>query len=232
MQQGKCFVIFEPADEVKKWWIWGYWISPMMYAHSAISVNEFLGHSWDKILNNSVSNETLGVQVLKSRGVLPEAKWYWIGFGALLGFTLLFNALFTLALTYLKREYLLDWFVHCSCISQHLYLKTVSSSDSAAYGKSHPSVSEEVLKEKHANLNDDVLDDSLLASGTTYQAAVNNTETNSAIVEHDSGSKQRGMVLPFVPLSLTFDNIRYSVSMPQVENGTCFSYVVNIGSSS
>ena len=76
----------------------------MMYAQNAISVNEMLGHKWDKILNSTASNETLGVQTLKSRAVFTEAKWYWIGFGALVGFTLLFNALFTLALTYLKRE--------------------------------------------------------------------------------------------------------------------------------
>ncbi|CAD6230903.1 unnamed protein product [Miscanthus lutarioriparius] len=61
-------------DKVKKWWIWGYWISPLMYAQNAISVNEMLGHSWDKILNSSASNETLGVQSLKSRGIFPEAK--------------------------------------------------------------------------------------------------------------------------------------------------------------
>jgi hypothetical protein len=34
---------------VKKWWIWGYWISPLMYAQNAISVNEFLGASWNKV---------------------------------------------------------------------------------------------------------------------------------------------------------------------------------------
>lgn len=56
-----------------------------------------------QILQNS--NDPLGVSVLKSRGVFPEAKWYWIGFGALIGYILLFNALFTVALTYLKREY-------------------------------------------------------------------------------------------------------------------------------
>jgi hypothetical protein len=66
-----------------------------------------MGHSWNKIVNSSASNETLGVQVLKSRGVFPEARWYWIGFGAMIGFTILFNALFTLALTYLRREYTL-----------------------------------------------------------------------------------------------------------------------------
>jgi hypothetical protein len=100
----QCFFIFCLAEKIKKWWIWGYWISPMMYAQNAISVNEMLGHSWDKTLEGSASNETLGVQVLKSRGVFTEAKWYWIGFGAMVGFTMLFNALFTLALTYLKRE--------------------------------------------------------------------------------------------------------------------------------
>jgi len=99
-------LLFELADNVKNWWIWGYWISPLMYVQNAIAVNEFLGHSWDKIVNNSISNETLGVQILKSRGFFPDAKWYWIGFGAMLGFTLLFNTLFTLALRFLEREFL------------------------------------------------------------------------------------------------------------------------------
>lgn len=107
-----CSIVYISTDNVKKWWIWGYWISPLMYVQNAITVNEFLGHSWDKILNSTVSNETLGVQVLKSHGVFPEAKWYWIGFGALLGFTLLFNALFTLALTFLRRKDLLSLLCH------------------------------------------------------------------------------------------------------------------------
>jgi hypothetical protein len=33
-------------DNVKPWWIWGYWVSPLMYVQNAASVNEFLGHSW------------------------------------------------------------------------------------------------------------------------------------------------------------------------------------------
>ncbi|XP_062204828.1 ABC transporter G family member 36 [Phragmites australis] len=173
-------------EKIKKWWIWGYWISPMMYAQNAISVNEMLGHSWDKILNSTASNETLGVQVLKSRGVFPEAKWYWIGFGAMIGFTILFNALFTLALTYLPP-----------------------------YGNSRPSVSEEELKEKHANMNGEVLDGNRLASGSAHRSTGINAESDSATMEDNSALTQKGMILPFVPLSLTFDNIRYSVDMPQ-----------------
>ncbi|CAL4948796.1 unnamed protein product [Urochloa decumbens] len=173
-------------EKIKKWWIWGYWISPLMYAQNAISVNEMLGHSWNRILNSTASNETLGVQVLKSRGVFTEAKWYWIGFGAMVGFTILFNALFTLALTYLKP-----------------------------YGNSRPSVSEEELKEKHANMKGEVLDGNDLVSASSHRSAGIYTETDSAIVEDDSAATKRGMILPFVPLSLTFDNIRYSVDMPQ-----------------
>lgn len=50
------------------------------------------------------STESLGVQILKSRGMFAEAKWYWIGVGALLGYIPLFNFLFTLSLTYLNRK--------------------------------------------------------------------------------------------------------------------------------
>ncbi|KAK3123186.1 hypothetical protein QOZ80_8AG0625730 [Eleusine coracana subsp. coracana] len=170
-------------DKIKKWWIWGYWISPMMYAQNAISVNEMLGHRWNKILNITASNETLGVQVLKSRRVFTEENWYWIGFGAMIGFTILFNALFTLALTYLNP-----------------------------YGNSRPSVSEEELKEKHANVNGEVLDDSHMAAESSSGI---NIETESAMVEDESTPTRKGMILPFAPLSLSFDNIRYSVDMPQ-----------------
>ena len=38
------------TDRIPKWWIWGYWWSPLMYAQNAASVNEFLGHSWDKVI--------------------------------------------------------------------------------------------------------------------------------------------------------------------------------------
>jgi hypothetical protein len=87
----------------------------------------------------------------------------------------------------------------------------------AAYGKSHPSISEEILNEKDANLNGNVLSGNILGFGdSTHQAAVRNSASDSAIDEDDSGPMKRGMVLSFAPLSLTFDNIRYFVDMPQV----------------
>ncbi|KAH9714822.1 ABC transporter G family member 40 [Citrus sinensis] len=135
-------------EDIKKWWIWAYWCSPLMYAQNAIVVNEFLGNSWRKVLPNTT--EPLGVQVLKSRGFFTDAYWYWLGLGALAGFILLFNFGFTLALSFLNP-----------------------------FGKNQAVISEESQKVK-ANHH-----------------------------------KKRGMVLPFKPHSITFDEITYSVDMPQ-----------------
>lgn len=52
------------------------------------------------------STEALGVMVLKYRGIFPEARFYWIGVVALIGYILLLNLFFTLALQYLDRKYL------------------------------------------------------------------------------------------------------------------------------
>jgi ABC-type multidrug transport system permease subunit len=42
------FVI--PKPNIKKWWIWGYWISPLTYAQQAIGVNEMLAPRWQKVV--------------------------------------------------------------------------------------------------------------------------------------------------------------------------------------
>lgn len=170
-------------EDVKKWWIWGYWISPLMYSQNAITANEFLGKSWSHFLPGS-KEQPLGVAVLKSRGVFTEAKWYWIGFGALIGYVVLFNALFTVALTYLKP-----------------------------FGKAQQAISEETLKEKHANLTGEVLEST--SGKKADETRRRNTSSSSTQEVVDSNHNKKGMVLPFVPLSITFDNIRYSVDMPQ-----------------
>lgn len=57
------------------------------------------------ILLQASDNATrLGVAVLENFEVFPERNWFWIGTGALLGFAILFNILFTFALMYLNRE--------------------------------------------------------------------------------------------------------------------------------
>ncbi|XP_068634199.1 pleiotropic drug resistance protein TUR2-like [Aristolochia californica] len=154
-------------EDVKKWWIWGYWSSPMMYAQNAIGANEFLGRSWQKYVNGST--ETLGLQVLESRGVFPESYWYWIGVAALVGFTFLFNGLYTLALDIFDP-----------------------------FGKNQAAVAEETEEQQ--------VDAARVIEGSSI------SHNGDAI---DANKSKKGMVLPFSPLSITFEDVIYSVDMPQ-----------------
>ncbi|XP_058112161.1 ABC transporter G family member 39-like isoform X2 [Magnolia sinica] len=170
--------------DVKKWWIWGYWSSPLMYAQNAIATNEFLGHSWKRVVSGST--EMLGFKILESRGIFPESKWYWIGAGALFGYILLFNGLFIAALTYLNP-----------------------------YKGGQAVLSEEALKEKHANRTGEVEEVELSTRRTSSSACIGNEIRMTEATDCASKSNKKGMVLPFAPLSITFDNVRYSVDMPQ-----------------
>ncbi|XP_058208545.1 pleiotropic drug resistance protein 1-like isoform X2 [Rhododendron vialii] len=176
---------------IKKWWIWGYWLSPMMYGQNALAVNEFLGMSWRHIPPNST--ETLGVQVLKSRGIFPEAHWYWLGLGVTLAFFIAFQLLFTLALAYLNP-----------------------------FGKPQAILTEETLTERIAVKTGELLE---LSSGditsgekgseVRRSASSTSMATGVGSITDAGQNRKRGMVLPFEPLSIIFEEIRYAVDMPQ-----------------
>ncbi|GMN45205.1 hypothetical protein TIFTF001_014383 [Ficus carica] len=178
-------------DDVRKWWIWGYWVSPVMYGQNAIAVNEFLGHNWAHIPPNST--ESLGVMLLKSRGIFPEARWYWIGVGATIGYILLFNFLFTMALKYLNP-----------------------------FGKHQTIITKEAFALKHANRSGESIELSSRGRSSIERGNESRISISSRTLSFRVGSineanpnMKRGMVLPFEPLSITFDDIRYTVDMPQ-----------------
>ncbi|KAB2008036.1 hypothetical protein ES319_D10G071200v1 [Gossypium barbadense] len=90
-----------PRTQIPKWWKWGYWLSPLSYGYTSLSVNEMYAPRW---INRRASDNVtkLGEAVLEELEIYRNKNWYWIGVGALLGFCILFNVLFTLALTYLN----------------------------------------------------------------------------------------------------------------------------------
>jgi len=57
-------------DNIKKWWLWGFWISPVMYGQNAMVNNEFLADRWRHVSLNSfflsANNE------IKLRGIQKE----------------------------------------------------------------------------------------------------------------------------------------------------------------
>ncbi|XP_027333867.1 pleiotropic drug resistance protein 3-like isoform X1 [Abrus precatorius] len=83
------------------WWLrWGFWLSPMTYGEIGITLNEFLAPRWQKIQRGNI---TVGRDVLSSHGLDFDSNFYWLSIGALLGFAVLFDFGFILALTYLKE---------------------------------------------------------------------------------------------------------------------------------
>ncbi|CAI8614417.1 unnamed protein product [Vicia faba] len=161
-------------DKIKKGWIWGFWTSPMMYAQNAI------------VLPNSM--EPLGIEVLKSRGFFTESYWYWIGVGALIGYTLLFNLGYILALTFLKP-----------------------------FGKHQTVIPEESQSRKRTSVFKYIKDifsehSMTVINGSTTPSTLSSRQET---IPETNRSTKRGMVLPFEPHSITFDEVTYSVDMPQ-----------------
>ncbi|KAF3795441.1 ABC transporter G family member 39 [Nymphaea thermarum] len=179
-------------DEIKPWWIWGYWSSPMMYGQTAIALNEFLDERWSKPNQGLMINApTLGTAVLKSRGMPVDAYWYWICIGALAGFSLLFNICFVLALKYLNP------------------LGNAQSVIPDEEGKDKGKDSRYLRKQKSKPLR-----------AGSWSADPVSEGTNMDVMDCHGSRRQgtmtasRGMVLPFQPLSLAFDHVNYYVDMP------------------
>ncbi|KAF9614055.1 hypothetical protein IFM89_014855 [Coptis chinensis] len=147
-------------DDIYKWWVWGYWASPLMYAQNAVAVNEFLASRWN----------TVGETILKLRGIFTNENWYWIGNAALVGYNILFNILCTLALAYLSP------------------LGKVQASST---------VSITCTDIEHKSTN-----------GQSH-SKVRHTDQFAHVTQ-----KKKGMVLPFKPLYMAFENVNYFVDMP------------------
>ncbi|KAK0607563.1 hypothetical protein LWI29_016774 [Acer saccharum] len=88
-----------PKSYMPSWLEWGFWASPLTYGEIGITVNEFLAPRWQKVMSR---NATVGHQTLEGRGLNFNSSFYWISVAALMGFTVLFNLVFILALTFLK----------------------------------------------------------------------------------------------------------------------------------
>ncbi|XP_058191660.1 pleiotropic drug resistance protein 3-like isoform X2 [Rhododendron vialii] len=88
-----------PKSSMPTWLKWGFWVSPLTYGEVGLAVNEFLAPRWQ---NTLAGNTTIGNEVLQSRGLHFRGYFFWLSLGALLGFSILFNIGFTLALTFLN----------------------------------------------------------------------------------------------------------------------------------
>ncbi|KAL0666525.1 hypothetical protein Bca4012_029229 [Brassica carinata] len=150
-----------PYTDMPGWLKWGFWVNPISYAEIGLSVNEFLAPRWQQMLPTNV---TLGRTILESRGLNYDDYMYWVFLSALFGLALIYNTIFTLALSFLK------------------------SPTSSRAMISHDKLSE--------------------LQGTKDKS--DKKQNKSTETEEDSGK----MVLPFKPLTITFQDLNYYVDVP------------------
>nr|KJB18682.1 hypothetical protein B456_003G064800 [Gossypium raimondii] len=158
-----------PRPSLPSWLEWGFWLSPLTYGEIGLSFNEFLAPRWEKVMSG---NTSIGQQTLESRGLSFDGYFYWISVAALFGFILLFNAVFTLALTFLNPP-----------------------------GKSRTMISFERYSQLQRKDDKEGLHEE-------SKHAVNDPGTVA-------GPKTGQTVLPFEPLTVTFQDVQYYVNIPQ-----------------
>ncbi|KAG9146577.1 hypothetical protein Leryth_014601 [Lithospermum erythrorhizon] len=177
-------------DDIEPWMIWGFYISPMMYAQNAIAINEFLDTRWSTPNTDPrFPQPTVGKVLLASRGMYLDEYMYWICVAALFGFSFLFNFCFIIALTYLhpygdSKSAIVE--EDDKANKQEAFS---NRKESAEYSPSSASIGE-------------VTD---MAAGITPDQNMLNGQTST---------RKRGMLLPFHPLSLVFNHVNYYVDMP------------------
>ncbi|KAL2493147.1 ABC transporter G family member 36 [Abeliophyllum distichum] len=200
-----------PREKIPVWWRWGYWVSPLSYGYNAISVNEMFAPRWmNKMASDNVTR--LGVAVLNNFDIFPERNWYWIGIGALVGFVVLFNVLYTLALMYLNP------------LGKP---QAVISKEMAREMETGHEETNEAPRLKTTMSKKDSHNRSLSAAdgNNTVEMAMQRMSSRSkanglyrnqdSILEAAIGvAPKRGMVLPFTPLAMSFDSVNYFVDMP------------------
>ncbi|KAL4182513.1 hypothetical protein AMTRI_Chr11g150490 [Amborella trichopoda] len=194
-------------DDIRPWWIWGYWISPMMYGQSAVSINEFLDPRWSKPNNDtSLGQPTIGKAILSSRGTSVEGYMYWISIAALVGFSLIFNVCFITALAYLNP-----------LGGSQAIVPEESEEDNVS--KEKKSLSSKKKNLKMAGTGDRWAQNPMFdgSASASFEMTARNGEaprSGEGSTSREVGVVKRGMVLPFQPLSLAFNHVNYYVDMP------------------
>lgn len=155
-----------------------------------------------------IDEPTVGKVLLASRGFFKEQYWFWISILALLGFSLLFNLLYILSLTFLSRK--LSIFLPFGYRNLKTRKKPANTISSFVIIFTAFSDSKSVL------LNDD---DDDRKNNTISEERL--SDLDIAVNLHPGSTTsvdapKRGMVLPFQALSLAFNHVSYYVDMPAV----------------
>ncbi|CAM6091822.1 unnamed protein product [Calypogeia fissa] len=187
-------------DNIPVWWKWASWTSALMYGQQAVSVNEFLSKEWDKPFGNT----TVGIAALQHRGLETRGYWVWLSTGALVGYVILYNILLTLSLQYLAPP----------PVQRSTAVKPNDDSLHERDSLQRDSISQRISARLSGFSN---YGDKTAKPTSEGRVSMQSVGTPRSSGFDDDGFPQgpKGMVLPFLPLSITFDKINYYVDMPE-----------------
>ncbi|EMS55441.1 Pleiotropic drug resistance protein 12 [Triticum urartu] len=152
----------------------------------------------------------LGMAMLEGANIFTDKNWFWIGAAGLLGFTIFFNVLFTLCLTYLdplgKPQAVISEETAKEAEDNGLPRETVSNGSTRRNGS---------MKSKDGSNNKEMREMRLSARlSNSSSNGISNGISRVMSVGSNEAAPRRGMVLPFSPLSMCFDDVNYYVDMP------------------
>ncbi|CAM6085681.1 unnamed protein product [Calypogeia fissa] len=225
-----------PRSRFKPWWIWGYWIDPLSWSLIGVSETEFLAPQW---ANRYIPGykQTLGKAHLHLAGYYPHSYWYWVSVSMIVFQIFVYNFLFVTALTYIRapgrpqpvisEEALAESEENrTGLIEKSEFLLTRSATkDSSAQRPSldpgGPSGSTSMTaegkgKEEVQQTTSHLTPQLSSTSGRSLEKSARFRKTGVSMeVEGIAGvPAKHGMVLPFQPLTISFNNICYYVDMP------------------
>ncbi|RWV89617.1 hypothetical protein GW17_00048230 [Ensete ventricosum] len=158
----------------------------------------------------------------EASSVFAEDRWYWIGAVALLGFSILFNLLFTFFLMCLNRKLSTNLSV---CFADDADFLPVPLGSARLYFDAQLLGNRKLLylkkkkqqewKKTETKQEREMLKLRMSSSGTNGLSRDASIDTAAAGV-----APKRGMVLPFTPLTMSFDEVNYYVDMPPVSSLT------------
>ncbi|KAI9109476.1 hypothetical protein K1719_019530 [Acacia pycnantha] len=187
-----------PKRNIPNWWVWAYWISPLSYSFNGLAVNEMFAPRW--MNTNTKDGSPLGLAVLSTFDVFPEKNWYWIAAGALVGFTILYNVLFTFALMYLNP-----------IGGKQTIITVESESEMEGLGDSR---AEPTLQRPMSTRDGNNTREVAMQRMSSKANPIQMRHVDSNVESANGVAPKKGMILPFQPLAMSFDSVSYFVDMP------------------
>ncbi|XP_009353552.2 ABC transporter G family member 35 [Pyrus x bretschneideri] len=200
-----------PRGEIPNWWTWAYWISPLTYGFNAISVNEMYAPRWmNKLALDNVTR--VGETVLNNFDVYHNKNWFWIGSGALLGFIVLFNTLYTVSLMYLSPPGKPQAIISEEAANE-MELDQEESKEEPRLRRP-PSKNVSLPRSLSSTDGNNTREMEVRRMSSRSSSSGLDRNADSSLEVSGGVAPKRGMVLPFTPLAMSFDSVNYFVDMP------------------